>query len=103
MYWTYHINFDLQKNAIINLPPLADRLLEFLYTFKFGEFIEQEEEFYNKQTFNVSKASVVNQVAKLASRAVGTLYYPAIKSGFEDRTTDLTTRISFKVNSDFTI
>ncbi|KAM7521255.1 hypothetical protein LguiB_020217 [Lonicera macranthoides] len=59
-------------------------------------FKHQEEEFYNKQTFNVSKDFVVNQVAKLASRAVGKLYYPAIKSSFEDRTTDLTTRISFK-------
>jgi len=59
-------------------------------------FKHQEEEFYNKQTFNMSKASIVEHVAKFSSRAVGTSFYSAIKSGFEDRTTDLTTRISFK-------
>lgn len=45
----------------------------------------------------MSRASVVNYVTKFASYAVGSSYYSAIESGFKDRQTDLTTRVSFKV------
>ncbi|KAA8537482.1 hypothetical protein F0562_027090 [Nyssa sinensis] len=59
-------------------------------------FFKYQEEYYNKQTFNMSRASVVNKIVGLASKAAGNSYYSAIESSFSDRKTDLSTRISFK-------
>uniref|UniRef100_A0A5B7AZ17 Uncharacterized protein n=1 Tax=Davidia involucrata TaxID=16924 RepID=A0A5B7AZ17_DAVIN len=59
-------------------------------------FFKYQEEYYNKQTFNMSRASIVNHIVSLASKAAGNSYYSAIESGFNDRKTDLSTRISFK-------
>ena len=56
-----------------------------------------QERFYNAQTFNWSRASVVDLVAKFAAKATGLSYKSAIQAGFEDSTTDQATRISFKV------
>ncbi|KAM7518141.1 hypothetical protein LguiB_017103 [Lonicera macranthoides] len=63
-------------------------LLEFFFT--------HQEKFYNQQTINMSRSSIVNYVTKFASYAVGSSYCSAIESGFKDRQTDLTTRVSFK-------
>ncbi|XP_074325389.1 uncharacterized protein LOC141663455 [Apium graveolens] len=60
------------------------------------KFFEHQERFYNAQTFNLSRASVVDHVAKFASEATGLSYISAIQDGFKDRTTDQATRISFK-------
>ncbi|CAL5349447.1 unnamed protein product [Camellia sinensis] len=54
------------------------------------------EEFYNQQTFNMSRASIVQHIVKLATKAVGNSYHSAVESGFTDRKTDLMTRVSFK-------
>ncbi|CAK9178391.1 unnamed protein product [Ilex paraguariensis] len=59
-------------------------------------FFKKQEELYNKQTFNMSRESIVKQVTKLAARAVGNSYYSAIEAAFNDRETDLLTRVSFK-------
>lgn len=60
------------------------------------KFFEYQERFYNAQTFNLSRASVVDLIAKFASEATGLSYLSAIQDGFEDSTTDQATRISFK-------
>ncbi|XP_028077998.1 uncharacterized protein LOC114279907 [Camellia sinensis] len=59
-------------------------------------FFKQQEEFYNQQTFNMSRASIVQHIVKLATKAVGNSYHSAVESGFTDRKTDLMTRVSFK-------
>ncbi|KAL1809324.1 hypothetical protein DCAR_0728850 [Daucus carota subsp. sativus] len=60
------------------------------------KFFENQERFYNAQTFNWSRASVVDLVAKFAAKATGLSNKSAIQAGFEDSTTDQATRISFK-------
>ena len=39
----------------------------------------------------------MNEIVKFASESVGKSYYGALESGFNDRKTDLKTRVSFKV------
>ncbi|KAF5943120.1 hypothetical protein HYC85_020762 [Camellia sinensis] len=58
--------------------------------------MDEPEEFYNQQTFNMSRASIVQHIVKLATKAVGNSYHSAVESGFTDRKTDLMTRVSFK-------
>jgi hypothetical protein len=66
-------------------------------TYKLLElFFMHQEQFYNKQSFNVSRDYFVNYVSEFASYAVGKSHISAIKSGFVNRRTDLKTRISFK-------
>lgn len=43
----------------------------------------------------------MNDIVKFASEAVGESYYGTLKSGFDNRKTDLKTRISFKVLQTF--
>ncbi|OWM80943.1 uncharacterized protein LOC116193164 [Punica granatum] len=62
-------------------------------------FFKQQEKFYNDQTLNLSKASIVRLVAKFATQAVGNSFYSAIEQGFNDRRTDLKTRVSFKYST----
>lgn len=62
-------------------------------------FYEHQERFYNAQTRNLSRASVVKEIVKFATAAVGNSYYSAIESGFNDRKTDLKTRVSFKYSA----
>lgn len=57
---------------------------------------EHQEEFYNKPTFNLSRASVVNGMETLATKTVGNSYESTVASGFTDPKTDSLTRISFK-------
>ncbi|KAK4374305.1 hypothetical protein RND71_004982 [Anisodus tanguticus] len=59
-------------------------------------FFDQQDKFYNKATFDLSKASVVEKVARFTSNAIGNLNYAAVKAGFTDPKTDQATRISFK-------
>ncbi|XP_047325843.1 uncharacterized protein LOC124929507 [Impatiens glandulifera] len=59
-------------------------------------FFKNQEELYNKPTFNKSRSSVVKHVAKFAVKATGSSYSSDIESGFTDRKTDLLTRVSFK-------
>ncbi|KAF2324726.1 hypothetical protein GH714_016512 [Hevea brasiliensis] len=63
------------------------------------QFYEHQERFYNAETHNLSRASVVKDIVKLATEAVGNSYYSAIESGFDDRKTDLKTRVSFKYST----
>ncbi|KAE8674608.1 Pentatricopeptide repeat (PPR) superfamily protein [Hibiscus syriacus] len=62
-------------------------------------FFEHQERFYNDQTSNKSKDAVVNEISEFTAEAVGNSYYSAIVSGFNDRKTDLKTRVSFKYSA----
>ncbi|RVX16097.1 hypothetical protein CK203_005555 [Vitis vinifera] len=57
---------------------------------------KHQEIFYNQKTINMSRAAIVDCIVKFVSKAVGESLFSAIKSGFSDRQTDLTTRVSFK-------
>ncbi|KAK6131317.1 hypothetical protein DH2020_034946 [Rehmannia glutinosa] len=59
-------------------------------------FFEQQDQFYNKATFNLSRAAVVDQIVKFATKALGNSYRSAIESGFTDTKTDHATRVGFK-------
>lgn len=88
----YHDNAFLTSRALHVVNKLNTsatyRLLE--------AFFDQQEKFYNQATFNLSKASVVDEVAIFTSNAIGNSNYAAVKSGFFDPKTDQATRISFK-------
>ncbi|XP_065880228.1 uncharacterized protein [Euphorbia lathyris] len=62
-------------------------------------FFKYQERFYNAQTRNLSRVSVVKKIVKFAAHEVGNSYYSAIESGFNDRRTDLKTRVSFKFSA----
>ncbi|KAK8509971.1 hypothetical protein V6N13_118515 [Hibiscus sabdariffa] len=78
---------------IVNLlnPSATFRLLD--------SFFEYQERFYNAQTSNKSRDAVVNEISEFTADAVGNSYYSAIVSGFNDRKTDLKTRVSFKYSA----
>lgn len=59
--------------------------------------VVEQEKFYNAQTRNLTRAEVVNEIVKSAIQVVGSSYDGAVESGFNDRKTDLKTRVSFKV------
>ncbi|XP_061359302.1 uncharacterized protein LOC133303405 [Gastrolobium bilobum] len=59
-------------------------------------FFEHQEKFYNAQTRNLSRASIVEEIIKSAAKVVGSSYCNAVNDGFSDRKTDLQTRVSFK-------
>ncbi|RWW73912.1 hypothetical protein BHE74_00018184 [Ensete ventricosum] len=63
-------------------------LLELLFKFQEG--------YYDEQTYNLTRASVVGGIAKLAVAAVGKHSLSSFLSGFDDPATDSATRISFK-------
>ncbi|KAI6690838.1 hypothetical protein NL676_027666 [Syzygium grande] len=62
-------------------------------------FFMQQERFYNDPTKNMSRAAIVNSIVKFAAQAVGYSYYSSIAAGFNDRQTDLKTRVSFKYST----
>jgi protein-disulfide isomerase len=62
-------------------------------------FFKHQEKFYNAQTLNLSRAFVVNEIVKSAAEVLGHSYYGAVESGFNDRKTDLKTRVSFKYSA----
>ncbi|KAK9113978.1 hypothetical protein Syun_020775 [Stephania yunnanensis] len=59
-------------------------------------FFEQQEQLYNQPTHNLSRAAVVDEVVKLVVNVVGNSLATSVRSGFNDRKTDLATRVSFK-------
>ncbi|CAL1383837.1 unnamed protein product [Linum trigynum] len=63
------------------------------------QFFKYQEKFYNDQTINLSKASVVKQVVDFATPAVGNFLHSEFKTAFNDRRTDLKTRVSFKFSA----
>ncbi|XP_019262089.1 PREDICTED: uncharacterized protein LOC109239937 [Nicotiana attenuata] len=66
-------------------------------TYKLLEsFFDHQEEFYNKATFDLSRASLVEKVARFSTNAIGNSNYDVIKAGFTDYKTDQATRFSFK-------
>ncbi|KAL3321791.1 hypothetical protein AABB24_039420 [Solanum stoloniferum] len=52
--------------------------------------------FYGNATFNLSRSSVVDKIARFTSNSIGNSNYAAVKAGFTDPKTDHATRISFK-------
>ncbi|CAN4105231.1 unnamed protein product [Withania somnifera] len=88
----YHDNAFITSRAlhiVNNLDTSATfRLLE--------AFFDQQDMFYGQATFNLSRASVVDEVAKFTFNAIGNSNYAAVKAGFTDPRTDQATRISFK-------
>ncbi|KAI9082246.1 hypothetical protein K1719_035669 [Acacia pycnantha] len=62
-------------------------------------FFKHQENFYGSQTKNLSKASVENKVVKAVTEVVGRSHYNSIKTAFNDRKTDLQTRVSFKYSA----
>ncbi|OIT38717.1 PREDICTED: uncharacterized protein LOC109239044 [Nicotiana attenuata] len=88
----YHDNAFISSRALHIINKLNTsatyRLLE--------SFFGQQDKFYGKATFNLSKASVVDKITKFTSNAIGNSNYAAIKAGFTDPKTDQATRISFK-------
>ncbi|XP_043713540.1 uncharacterized protein LOC122662050 [Telopea speciosissima] len=60
------------------------------------QFFEHQENFYNQQTFAMSRASVVDHIVRFVNKTVGDDSLSAVESGFSDSRSDLATRISFK-------
>ncbi|MQL83689.1 hypothetical protein Taro_016173, partial [Colocasia esculenta] len=58
-------------------------------------FFKYQDRYYNRPTRELSRASIVGKIAKLAAKAIGH-NSSAIESGFEDLSTGMATRISFK-------
>ncbi|KAJ4962993.1 hypothetical protein NE237_022932 [Protea cynaroides] len=56
----------------------------------------KQEKYYNQHTYNMSRASVVDHTVRFVTKAVGAEFLSAVKSGFNDRNSDLATRDSFK-------
>lgn len=89
----YHDNAFVTSRALhivdkLNIEDATYDLLEL--------FFKHQEGFYNKATFNVSRAEIVSRIVKLATTVVGDSHYSALEKGFNDRNTDISTRISFK-------
>ncbi|XP_051139128.1 uncharacterized protein LOC127256936 [Andrographis paniculata] len=59
-------------------------------------FFKNQEQFYSKATYNLSRAEVVEKVEKFVAKEVGGKYGPAIKTGLNDTKTDQATRFAFK-------
>ncbi|KAL3641024.1 hypothetical protein CASFOL_015992 [Castilleja foliolosa] len=59
-------------------------------------FFENQEQFYGKATFNMSRANVIDKIMTFSAEVLGSSSLSAIKSGFNDTETDHATRISFK-------
>ncbi|KAF8022662.1 hypothetical protein BT93_F0240 [Corymbia citriodora subsp. variegata] len=62
-------------------------------------FFKEQVKFYNAQTLNMSKASVVSYIANFATQVVANSLKSAVVSGFENTQTDLKTRVSFKYSA----
>ncbi|GJS70359.1 putative thioredoxin superfamily protein [Tanacetum coccineum] len=59
-------------------------------------FFKHQEQFYNAQTLNMSRETVLNHVIGFASSTLGNSLKSAITSGFKDLKTGTRTRVSFK-------
>ncbi|XP_078153587.1 uncharacterized protein LOC144548743 [Carex rostrata] len=59
-------------------------------------FFKTQEQYYNAPTYEMSRASIVADMTKLALTVVGENFGTAFQLGFNDSSTDEATRISFK-------
>ncbi|CAL9094948.1 DSBA-like thioredoxin domain containing protein [Musa troglodytarum] len=59
-------------------------------------FFKFQEKYYNQPTYNLSRASIIKDMARLAVAAIGKNSLSTFLSGFNDTRTDSATRISFK-------
>ncbi|KAI4316981.1 hypothetical protein L6164_024898 [Bauhinia variegata] len=59
-------------------------------------FFKHQEKYYGAKTHYLSRAAIVDQIAKSVTEVVGSSDYHSIKSRFNDTKTDLQTRVSFK-------
>ncbi|KAJ0967873.1 hypothetical protein J5N97_024790 [Dioscorea zingiberensis] len=59
-------------------------------------FFRFQEKYYNDQTLNMTRASIINDITNLAILAVGNSSLPAFKDGFKDPETNTAQIISFK-------
>ncbi|XP_075484587.1 uncharacterized protein LOC142524468 [Primulina tabacum] len=59
-------------------------------------FFDHQERFYGASTFNMSRASVVDDIVMFVTDELGASFHSAIKSGFTDSKTDHATRVAFK-------
>ncbi|PON73432.1 Thioredoxin-like fold containing protein [Parasponia andersonii] len=91
----YHDNAFVASRAIHIVNDLSSPA-----TFKLLEwFFKYQEKFYNAQTRSLTRTEVVNEIVKAASQVVGSSFYSSLVSGFNDRKTDLKTRVSFKYSA----
>ncbi|KAF9594420.1 hypothetical protein IFM89_031022, partial [Coptis chinensis] len=59
-------------------------------------FFKHQGKFYNQPTHKMSRKAVVDSVVKLVADVVGSSSLSVVESSFDDRETDLRTRVSFK-------
>eukprot|EP01018_Ginkgo_biloba_P013452 Gb_11829 [translate_table: standard] len=59
-------------------------------------FFKHQEKFYNKATLHSTPASVIKKIVHLVSTKLGNSSLNALELGFQDPSTDMATRISFK-------
>ncbi|KAF4388456.1 hypothetical protein F8388_012433, partial [Cannabis sativa] len=92
----YHDNAFVASRAL----HIVNGISNHHYTFKLLEwFFKYQEKFYNAQTRNLTRTEVVNEIVKSATQVVGSSYLGTLESGFNDRKTDLKTRVSFKYSA----
>ncbi|KAK4779139.1 hypothetical protein SAY86_006667 [Trapa natans] len=58
------------------------------------QFFKHQERYYGAQTVNKTRASIIKDIGRFASRAVN---ISDVEAGFNNRETDLKTRVSFKI------
>ncbi|KAG6507248.1 uncharacterized protein LOC121980916 [Zingiber officinale] len=59
-------------------------------------FFKFQEKYYNRPTYNLTRASIVDDISRLATKVVGKDSLSSFLSGFNATETDSATRISFK-------
>lgn len=62
-------------------------------------FFEHQKQFYNAETRDLSRSSVVDNIVKFGVEVLGSSYEKPLVTGFKDRDTDLLTRVSFKLST----
>ncbi|XP_022144362.1 uncharacterized protein LOC111014065 [Momordica charantia] len=62
-------------------------------------FFGQQKQFYNAETHYLSRVSIVDKIVKFGAEVLGKSYEKALVTGFNDRNTDLLTRVSFKFST----
>ncbi|XP_062097568.1 uncharacterized protein LOC133803514 [Humulus lupulus] len=88
----YHDNAFVSSRALHIVNDISSHS-----TFKLLEwFFKYQENFYNAQTRNLTRIEVVNEIVESATQLLGSSYLGTLESGFNDRKTDLKTRVSFK-------
>ncbi|KGN62258.1 uncharacterized protein LOC101216804 [Cucumis sativus] len=69
-------------------------------TFKLLEaFFGDQKQFYNAETRYLSRAAIVDSMVKFGVEVLGDSYKNTLVTGFNDRETDLLTRVSFKFST----